>query len=374
MLIAKSRVIQASLAVLVCGATAVGCDGGSPGKPSPSPNRTLGKFTIVAGGGHLDPEQSDQPTQAEFSSPDELAVTPDGTLYIGEPFKNVVYRLPPNGHISVAVDRNTTFPASNGSTTESFDSPTSIATDSKGNIFIGDYASQAIRELTADGRRLTVAGANPKNVDAAHGRTELQRGDGKKATTTRLGVPSSLAVSPDQKSLYVTVQASEESSIIRRVTIGGNVETVAGRTSKNPPKNRPISQPTPATNVQLIRPTVVATDTDGTLLISGDQLLRMKQSVVEPLPGSNRLEALGGSPGKKSTAKVAAWGDKGYVIRINTSIYRISKDGNVTLINTFPTCTGTSTQATDYGDIAIRESSIYVASSKCRTIMRLDFT
>jgi len=372
MVITKFRVFQASLAILVCGASSSGCTNETAGRPSPSPARTLGKYTVVAGGGHnLNPEQTDLPTEAEFNSPSELAIAPDGTIYIGEPLRNIVYRLPPNGHISVAVDRSTTFPSANGGGDETFDSPTSLATDARGNLFIGDQKYQAIRELTFDGKRLTVAGANPEKVDAAHGKVDLTRGDGKPATATRLGNPISIVAAPDLKNIYVTVRATEDSSIVRKVTLAGQVTTLAGQVNKtraNPTVNGKLA----AANVALIRSTFLALDSDGSLLVLSKQLLRLNDGKVEPIPASRALETLERNLGKSAT-RIGVLNSGDYVVRIDRSLYRISKDNRVTLIATDQLCTDVP-QFGDFGDFGIHNSFIYMASTECRLIVKVRLT
>jgi hypothetical protein len=369
MVITKSRVFQTGLAILVCGASAAGCNSESPNEPSPSSKRALGKFTIVAGGGHnLNPERTGQPTEAEFNSPSELAIAPDGTAYIGEPLRNIVYRLPPNGHISIAVDRSTTFPSASGAGVETFDSPTSLATDARGNLFIGDQKYQAIRELTLDGRRLTVAGANPEKVDVAHGKIDLARGDGKPATAVRLGNPISIVAAPDLKSLYVTVRASEESSIVRKVTLAGQVQTVAGRVADKTHNNPTVSGQSPAASVTLIRSTFLALDSDGSLLVLTKQLLRLNDGKVEPIPATKALETLERNLGKAAT-RIAVLNNGDYVIRIDSSLYRISKGGKVTAIATGRLCTDVP-QFGDFGDFGIHDSYVYMANAECRLIVK----
>lgn len=369
--ITKAKAFRIGVALLSCGATAAGCTGGASDQPSPSPKRTLGKFTIIAGGGqNIKPEQTNKPTEARFDSPDELAVTPDGTLYIGKPFSNLVYRLPHNGSISIAVDKNTTFSVSGSTATQRFSSPESLAADAKGDVFIGDYDNQAIREITADGRRLTVAGADPRKVDEAHDRTNLRRGDGKPATKVRLGSPNSIAVSQDQKSIYVTVEASGNSSVVRKVALGGSVETIAGKATDSTHPEPTISGPTSADDVHLPIPSIVRTDVDGDPIIAGSQLLKLNQGKVRPVPGSGTLEQLTQKL-KQPVIQIAALNENEYTARISNSIFRITRDGKTMTLATIPPCPSAKSQSNDYGDVNIQRSIIYVASVKCRLIMSL---
>lgn len=364
----RSRVIRSAVAALICGLSSAACTGGGGSETTSSPKMTSGQFVVIAGGGYnMNPEQTDHPTEAQFNSPNMLAVSPDGTIYIGEPFRRVIYRLPPSGHISIAVDKNTMFQGPDKSHMVPFGQPIGIATDVQGNLFIADEEHQAIREVTVDGERLTIAGAEPKSVDIAHGKNDIREGDGLPATKVRLGDPISIAVTPDHKKIYVAVKAEGDSSIVRDVEISGTIRTIAGKVDGT--STDPIRQATKSTDVSLRLSTSLAIGADGHLLILGQQLLRLNGTELEPLPGTAPLEALSQKLNNPASRIVSA-GSYGYIVRMNTSLYRMTKDGHISPMATLRPCYGMP-KSGDFGDIALHNSAIYMANAECRTVARL---
>jgi hypothetical protein len=315
----------------------------------------------------MKPEQTDHPTEAQFNSPNMLAVSADGTIYIGEPFRRAIYRLPPSGPISIAVDKNTMFQEPGKSRMAPLGQPVGIATDAQGNLFIADEERQTIREVTVDGKRLTIAGADPKSVDIAHGKNDIRKGDGRPATEVRLGDPISIAVTPDHKKIYVAVKAEGDRSIVREVEISGAIRTIAGKVGGT--STNPIRQATSSTDVSIRLSTSLAIGADGHLLILGQQLLRLNGTELEPLPGTAPLEALSQKLNNPDSRIVSA-GNYGYIVRMNTSLYRMTKDGHISLIATLPPCYGMP-KSGDYGDIVLHNSVIYMTNAECRTVARL---
>ncbi|MCR6656690.1 MAG: hypothetical protein NVV63_12960 [Opitutus sp.] len=97
---------------------------------------------------------------ARFSYPIDLAVTSDGTIYVADSSSTirkvsksgVVTTLAGSPHASGHVDGK-------GSKAR-FRSPHGIAVDSKGNVFVSDYNSDAIRKITKEGMVTTIAGGS----------------------------------------------------------------------------------------------------------------------------------------------------------------------------------------------------------------------
>ncbi|WP_345473852.1 hypothetical protein [Actinoallomurus oryzae] len=364
----SSRVIRYAVAALICGLSPAACTGGGSSEKTSSPKAKVGQFVVIAGGGYnIKPEQTGRPTEAQFNSPNMLAVSPDGTIYIGEPFRPAIYRLPPGGPISIAVDKNTMFQEPGKSQVAPLVQPVDIATDARGNLFIADEERQAIREVTVDGKRLTIAGTDDKSVDIAHGKNDVREGDGRPATEVRLGDPISIAVTPDHKKIYVAVKVEEDRSIVREVDSSGAIRTIAGKVGGS--STKPIRQATKSTDVPIRLSTSLAIGADGHLLILGQQLLRLNGTELEPLPGTAPLEALSKKLNNPASYIISA-GTYGYIVRMNTSLYRMTKDGHISPIATLPPCYGMP-KSGDYGDIALHNSAIYMTNAECRTVVRL---
>ena len=94
------------------------------------------------------------------------------------------------------------------------DSPSGIAIDASGNLYIADSENFRIRKVTPEGIISTVAGNAIIGSD----------GDGGPANQASIGYVSGLAVDADGN-LYI---ADQSHSKIRKVTPDGIITTVAG--------------------------------------------------------------------------------------------------------------------------------------------------
>ncbi len=164
---------------------------------------TLNAITRVAGNG-----QSGQDTigdgglaiEATVENPMGIAVAPDGSIYVTEPYKGRVRRVAPDGKIYSIV------------ATPGFASPTGIAVGPDGSLYVAEKDDHRVRRIAPDGSVTTVAGTGIQGSS----------GDGGLATAARLNSPRAVAVGPDG-SLYIA-----EAARIRRVGPDGRIATIAG--------------------------------------------------------------------------------------------------------------------------------------------------
>lgn len=135
-------------------------------------------------------------------------------------------------------------------------SPSSIALDAAGNLYIADSVSR-IRKVSANGIITTVAGGGTCG--------SMYCGDGGPATSAMLNGPQGVAVDASGN-LYI---ADTDNEVVRKVSANGTITTIAGGGSS-------LSDGVPAADAELESPWNVALDAAGNLYIVdlGDNRVR----------------------------------------------------------------------------------------------------
>ncbi len=195
---AKTFAVRAILALLI-GATA-------RGQNFPT------VISTVAGGGSSD----NIPATSSPVSPSSVVVDGAGNLFIADHINHRIRKVDTSGIITtVAGNGSASFSGDGGpATSASLNSPTGVAIDSTGNLFIADFANNRIRKVASNGTISTVAG----NGTPSFG------GDGGPATSASLNVPIAVAVD-GAGDLFI---ADFGNFRIRRVDTNGIITTVAG--------------------------------------------------------------------------------------------------------------------------------------------------
>ena len=155
-------------------------------------------------------------TYAQLSHPRGLAVLPDGSILVPEPFAGDVARVAPDGTVSRAAGTGVEgFSGDGGPAVDAeLDLPHGVALLPDGSFLIADALNNRIRRVAPDGTISTYAG------DGRHGFS----GDGGPAVDAEIGSPRGIATLPDGTLLI----ADSDNNRIRRVTPDGTIETVAG--------------------------------------------------------------------------------------------------------------------------------------------------
>ncbi len=182
---------------------------------------TAGIFTTVAGNGNKGYTGDSGPaTSAELSSPTDVALDSAGNMYIADSLNIVVRKVDSSGTISTFAgsgeccgDTGDGGPA----TSAVMSSPTSVAVDSAGNVYIGDRGDNVVRKVNAAGIISTAVGT-PGITGFA--------GDGGPATSALISAALGLAID-GSGNLYI---ADSGNCRIRKVDAStGIISTVAGR-------------------------------------------------------------------------------------------------------------------------------------------------
>ncbi len=146
-----------------------------------------GIINTIAGGGTGGLGDGGPATQANLGILSSLSVGPDGSLYIASDFR--IRRVGPDGIITtVAGDGSYDFGGDGGPATQAkLSRPTKVVPGPDGSFYIADIGNQRIRRVGPDGVINTIAGTNVAGYS----------GDGGPAAVARLDEPTGVAIAPD---------------------------------------------------------------------------------------------------------------------------------------------------------------------------------
>ena len=237
-----------------------------------------GVITTVAGNETMGYSGDNGPaTSAQLNAPYGVAVDSAGNLYIADSANNVIRKVA-NGVITTFAGTNGSFGfgGDNGSATSALlFTPSAVAVDSAGNLYIADTSNSRIRKVSAsNGVITTFAG------DGTPGFT----GDGSSATSAELNGPWGVAVD-SAGNLYI---ADLGNNRIRKVS-GGEITTVAGNGTPGYSGDGGA-----AANAELNGPSGIAPDAAGNFYIAdfeNDRIRIMSSSSCTYSIGSTSLVA-----------------------------------------------------------------------------------
>src|SRR5579872_137042 len=166
--------------------------------------------------------------------------------------------------------------------------PYSVALGSGNTIYIADQANHRIRQVSSSGTITTVAG----NGTAGY------TGDGSGATGAELNAPLGIAVD-SSGNLYI---ADTANAVVRKVTSGGTISTIAGSNSAGPG----YSGEGAATGNQLFAPSAVIVDSSGNVYISdtgNSRIRKVSGGNISTIAG-NGIPGYGGDSGLATNAEI----------------------------------------------------------------------
>ena len=224
-------------AIAVASSAALGAAGG-------------GTITTIAGNGTVGfSGDNGAATRAQLSTPTGLAVDGAGNVYIADTANNRVRRVTRGGTITTYAGSGNALGDNGPATSAALRSPTGLALDGQGNLYIAEYNGARVRKVSPAGTISTVAGTG------SPGRT----GDGGPATSARLYLPRGVAVDA-QGNLYIS---DDQLSTVRKVSTGGTITTFAGTGTPGFAGDRGA-----ATEAQLRYPEGIALDAQGNVYIA----------------------------------------------------------------------------------------------------------
>jgi sugar lactone lactonase YvrE len=153
---------------------------------------------------------------AQLKNPWKVAVDTKGNVYIADNLDNRIRKVSPTGIITtIAGNGQSGFSGDGGQAIYArLQGPAGLAVDAAGNIFIADYVNRRVRKIATTGIITTVAGSGI----AGNG------GDNGPATAAQIGYISGIALN-NAGELFI---ADNTNSKVRKVGTNGIITTVAG--------------------------------------------------------------------------------------------------------------------------------------------------
>ena len=178
-----------------------------------------GSVAIVAGSasGGLFPGDGSPATKAVLQHPSYLVLDAAGDLRFTDFLDNRIRKVDPSGLITtIAGTGEAGFSGEGGpARAAKLNSPTGLALDADGNLYVSDANNNRVRRIDRDGAIVTVVGTGVAGFG----------GDGGPALAAKLSGPAGLAFD-EAGNLYIADQGNDR---VRRVDTNGVIATVAGR-------------------------------------------------------------------------------------------------------------------------------------------------
>lgn len=150
-------------------------------------------------------------TQAKLNKPYSVAVDAHGNVYICDTENERLRVVTPDGIINTIAGNGTQgYAGDNGPALHAeFSSPSAIALDASGNIYIADKSNSRIRKILPSGIVITIAGNGSFGYS----------GNGGAATSAGLYFPLGVGVDPSSGAVYI---ADSQNQVVRELTISNS--------------------------------------------------------------------------------------------------------------------------------------------------------
>jgi len=151
----------------------------------------------------------------QFYSPRAIAADAAGNVYIASADNHTVQKLAPNGLTTIVAGVGfASIPSDGPANRSALSSPSGVAVDADGAIYIADSGNHRIRKVTPSGVISTVAGTGERGF----------RGDGGPAAAASLNFPRGVSVDA-AGNLWIADSGNHR---VRKINPAGVISTVAG--------------------------------------------------------------------------------------------------------------------------------------------------
>ena len=287
---------------------------------------------------------------ARFFDPMALAMDASGNFYVGDWQLSNIRKITPAGVVTTLAGPDTSEGATYGyidgaGTAARFNSPSGLAVDGDGNVYVGDFGNARIRKVTPSGVVTTFAGGG-RGTSGFDG----------VGTAAAFGAPLGVAFD-SHGNLFVCDQGLHS---IRKITTDGTVSTFAGLSSSDPGS---VVDGTGA-NARFIAPQSIAIDASDNLYIGdGGEWIRVvtPSAVVTTIAGTAGLSYARGLAVDRDNNLVIGDYAAGLIRKISPAGVMTTFAGNTSTIGF---AEGTGTTAKFYepsGVVADASGNIWVA-------------
>ena len=302
-------------------------------------------------------------TAAKFNTPTGIATDIAGNIYVADYGNNVIRKITPAGVVTTLAGSGVIGSKDSTGTGASFHFPAGVATDVAGNVYVADQSNNLIRKITSAGVVTTLAGSGVPGAVNGTG------------TTASFNNPDGVATDT-AGNVYV---ADFTNNLIRKITPAGVVTTLAG-------SGTPGATNGTGTAASFNAPFSVATDAAGNVYVADRQNNLIRKitpgGVVTTLAGSGVHGAANGtgtaaSFGAPNGVATDAAGNVYVAEYDNNDIRKITHAGVVTTIagsDTSGSANGIGAAAsfkTPYGVAGDASGYIYVADADNALIRKI---
>jgi sugar lactone lactonase YvrE len=229
-----------------------------------------GEVSTLAGSGEAGLKDGSA-SESQFDSPLGVAADAEGNVYVADSYNDCIRKISVAGQVTTIAGRRSPGFA-DGQDTALFDTPSGIAVDSQGNLFVADTGNDRIRRITPQGEVTTFAGDEASDAKSFR-------------------VPTGIVVTHDGF-VFVT---ERDSGLIRRITPEGEVSIYAG-SSAGFANGR-------GANAKFNSPAGIAVDRRGNLFVADSEnyLIRVIAPSFGPL-AEKKIEEFIQPPANSTTA------------------------------------------------------------------------